>query len=316
MSDSDDFSQPLGSDEPALTRAQLRRARADAAQPPLSQATALADGPVPGVEPATEAHHHEHNGVNWRSIRVRVFGVVVASALSIITISLWLNGQLGLYVNPDSAWWVVSMALLALVLAVASFAVPLGDDDDEHEHAHEPPASGNRKMPARVFGALMRGAGAAIILVFIGAALVLPPQSLSTELALSRVTGAPPRMSNSAEIALATSTDASNFGIGEWSTLMATTTDPVSFVGEEVALTGFVGPGDDAAFALTRLVIVHCVIDAQAAQVPVSLPQGFELPVGSWVEVSGQIALGDGGQLFVDASQISEIDEPSDPYEY
>lgn len=309
-----------------MTRAELRRLRAaqvDAAEHPEPPSatiapTALAAGGVLASEPAAESPHHAHErkGVNWASLRMRLFGVVVASALSIITLSLWLSGQLGLYVNPDSAWWVVSMAILALVMALASFAVPVNDDDDEHAHEHVVAASGKRKQPGRIFGALMRGAAAVVILVFVGAALILPPRSLSTELALSRVTGAPPRMSNSAEIALATSTDASNFGIGEWSTLMATTTDPVSFVGEEVALVGFVGPGDDAAFALTRLVIVHCVIDAQAAQIPVSLPQGFELPVGSWVEVSGQIALGDGGQLFVDASQISEIDEPSDPYEY
>lgn len=322
-----------------LTRAQLRRLRQEQgteaellsqvdAAPKAAAVLALSEPEIAplrgsltrrGASSRSSLQRHPGRAFTWGSIRVRLLGVALAAALAVITITLWLNGQLALYVNPDSAWWVVSMSFVTVIAAVASCAVRVGDDHDHGFDADDEQvvaASELHKKRYHFGPVVLRGVGTSIAAVFVLLALLVPPSSLSTELALSRASGAPPRMSNSAEIALATATDASNFGIGEWSTLMATTTDPVSFVGEDVSLTGFVGPVDAEKFALTRLVIVHCVIDAQAAQIPVALPAGAELPLGAWVEINGQIALGEGNKLFVEPSEIVEIPEPSDPYEY
>jgi uncharacterized membrane protein YcgQ (UPF0703/DUF1980 family) len=47
----------------------------------------------------------------------------------------------------------------------------------------------------------------------------------------------------------------------------------------QVTLTGFVTPGDDG-FALTRLVITHCVIDAQPASVRVASSDAYDTGSG------------------------------------
>ena len=102
------------------------------------------------------------------------------------------------------------------------------------------------------------------------------------------------------------------FGIGEWGTVFATATNPDAYDGDPVTLTGFVTPGDEG-FDLTRLVITHCVIDAQPASLPVAAD---DIPSnGQWVTVTGTIRDVD-GQLRVDAASVTPVDEPEDPYEF
>ncbi|MGU7808506.1 hypothetical protein ACV2Y2_30135, partial [Escherichia coli] len=65
----------------------------------------------------------------------------------------WLTGRLALYVNPDSAWFAIGMAVVALVGSIATFALPLGAEADhghDHEHGHAPaPATARREAFAR-----------------------------------------------------------------------------------------------------------------------------------------------------------------------
>ena len=286
------------------------------------------------------------NGV---ALGTRWLGVGLATALAVVTIGLWATGRIGLYINPDAAWWAVSMAIVCVIGAVWSCTVPISRED-EHEHGDEVPlvpstSSGTEATSsgteATSSGTEATGSGTdevssaepvrrkpvALVVTGIGAvlasglvvlAVVLPPASLSAELALARSSGAPPVLSTSATLALATSDDTSTFGIAEWASLLSTTTDPARFVGEKATLTGFVGPGGDTdGFALTRLVIVHCVIDAQAADVPVAaLAGGESLKPGEWVTVEGEFVREDGGALVLQPASVTPIDEPGDPYEY
>ena len=261
------------------------------------------------------------NGV---SLGTRWLGVGLATALAVVTIGLWVTGRIGLYINPDAAWWAVSMAIVCVIGAVWSCTVPITHEHEhDHDHEHEAPvvpstvdeSDGARRSPVAL---IATGVGAVLASGLVVLAVVLPPAALSAELALARSSGAPPVLSTSATLALATSDDTSTFGIAEWASLLSTTTDPARFVGEKASLTGFVGPdGDDAGFALTRLVIVHCVIDAQAANVPVAeLAGGENLSPGQWVQVEGEFVRDEGGALVLQPSSVTPIDEPGDPYEY
>lgn len=245
---------------------------------------------------------------------MRWLGVGLAAILSVVTISLAVTGRLSLYINPDSTWFAVSMAVVALVGTVASFALPLGaesdhghdhpESDEIHDHAH--PAS-----PLGVAATVAGGVAASGVVVL---TLVLPPASLSAELAMSRDVGATPLFAGSDAVTLASTGDTSSFGVGEWATVFATATDPDAFDGDPIELTGFVTPGEDGDFDLTRLVITHCVIDAQPASIPVS---GDGAPsTGEWVTVTGTVRSTSDGRLQIDADSVERIDEPKDPYEY
>jgi uncharacterized repeat protein (TIGR03943 family) len=259
-----------------------------------------------------------------RSTGTRWLGVGLASVLAVVTLSLIATGRIGLYINPESSWFAGGMSVLVLIGAALSFLLPLGAEDDhghdhgdaapedeehdEHEHEHDDGAA------TRV---LVLTGGTIATAVVVGA-LVLPPASLSAELAMSRSTAGTPLFAGADVLALATSGDTSKFGIAEWSTAFATTTSPDTFAGDDVALVGFVTPDPDDAdrFLLTRLVITHCVVDAQTASLPVTAP-GWEgeLAVGAWVSVDGTV-VSDAAGLSIGDAALTAIDEPKDPYEY
>jgi uncharacterized repeat protein (TIGR03943 family) len=291
---------------------------------------------------------------NARFVGTRWLGVGLAAVLATVTLGLALTGRLALYTNPESSWFIVGMAVLTLVGTVASFALPLGaeadhghdhgssddhrvssrfarsttgagsvveresaatetkrpdhphDHDDSHDHDHAPRGWG---LAAAVAGGTV--ASAAIVSI-----LVLPPASLSAELAISRDVGAPPLFAGQDVVALATTGDTSAFGIGDWAAVFATATNPDAFDGDSVTLTGFVTPADAAdGFKLTRLVITHCVIDAQPASLPIQ-STGSIPSTGGWVTVTGTVRSTSAGALQVDAQSVQAIDEPKDPYEY
>lgn len=259
------------------------------------------------------------------AIGTRWLGVGLASALSVVTLGLAVTGRLGLYINPDSTWFAVSMSIFVLAGAVGSFALPLGAEADHgHDHGddHAPHVEGGgshggddrpRHGPS-AFGLAATVTGGVVASGVVVLTLVLPPASLSAELAMSRDVGAPPLFAGQDAVTLATTGDTSAFGVGEWASVFATTTNPEAFDGDPVELTGFVTPGDDGDFDLSRLVITHCVIDAQPASIPVldeSLPE-----TGQWVTVTGTVRSSSDGRLAIVATGVEQIDEPEDPYEY
>lgn len=272
-----------------------------------------------------------------QQLGTRWLGVGLAAVLAVVTLGLAFTGRLGLYINPDSTWFAVSMAFVVLIGTVASFALPLGAEDDYgHDHGDAPilatrqdlhrspadfgdsPISGHgpthdhhRRSTLATIGTVTAGVAASGVVVL---ALVLPPASLSAEIAMSRDVGAPPLFAGQDVVALARTGDTSSFGVGDWATVFATATNPEAFDGTPVELTGFVTPGADGGFQLTRLVITHCVIDAQPASVPIVWDAAPE--TGQWVIVTGTVRSSSDGRLGIVASEVDEIDEPADPYEY
>ena len=239
----------------------------------------------------------------------RLLGVGLAAGLSAVTIALWTTGRLALYINPESTWFAVSMAIIGLIGCAVSFALPRGAEDDHgHDHGEAHGHAERRSVWATAAtvtgGVLATGVVAAIVLT--------PPATLSAEIAMQRDTGTPPLFQGADTVALAATGDTASFGVGEWASVFATATNPEAFDGDQVTLTGFVTPGGDG-FSLTRLVITHCVIDAQPASVAVASSDTYE--TGKWVTVTGTIR-DDGGRLAIHATSIETVAEPKDPYEY
>jgi uncharacterized repeat protein (TIGR03943 family) len=331
-------------------------------------------------------------------VGTRWLGVGLAAALAVVTISLAVTDRLALYINPDSTWFAVSMAVLILVGSVASFALPLGAEAEHgHDHGHgSAEASGvssrfarsttggesarsttggesggegvssrfarsttgaegarstsgggggsarsagspvverarnerhealapthdhdhDARHPAAVAATVLGGVAASGVVVL---TLVLPPASLSAELAMSRDVGATPLFGGADTVQLASTGDTASFGVGDWATVFATATNPDAFDGDTIELTGFVTPADaaagDGAFDLTRLVITHCVIDAQPASLPV-VGAAAAPGTGQWVSITGTVRSSSDGRLVVDADAVEQIAEPEDPYEY
>ncbi len=86
--------------------------------------------------------------------------------------------------------------------------------------------------------------------------------------------------------------DTSTFGVGDWASVFSAATNTAAYDGAAVTLRGFVTPGESGdGVNLTRLVITHCVIDAQTAALPVDV-KADEYATGQWVEITGTGASG------------------------
>ena len=293
------------------------------------------------LRPAPAAETHEPPVRRFTG--ARLLGVGLAAGLSAVTIALWMTGRLGLYINPESTWFAVSMAIIALVGCAVSFALPRGAEDDHghdhggdastrsarsttgggHDHGQGGPSTGSgaghehhddhdHGAAPGFWGAAATLTGGILATGVVAAIVLTPPATLSAELAMQRDTGTPPLFQGADTVALAATGDTADFGVGEWASVFATATNPEAFDGSEVTLTGFATPSNGG-FALTRLVITHCVIDAQPASVAIASTDG--VATGQWVTVTGTIR-DDDGRLAVHPSSVEKIDEPQDPYEY
>ncbi|MDP3950109.1 TIGR03943 family protein [Microbacterium sp.] len=264
----------------------------------------------------------EQSRPRWRALATRWLGLGLAVAVSIVTLSLGVAGQLTLYISPESIWFACAGAVVVLAGAIWSCTLPLGAEADHgHDHGHgdeaDADAAASPRRTLRVAGVVSAGVIASGVVI---AGLVLPPASLSVELAMSRADATGTLFAGSDTPTLGVA-DTTTFGVGEWSSVFATATRPEAYDGSTVTLTGFVTPGEDAdAVNLTRMIITHCVIDAQPAAVPVSVDAGEngegQYSTGQWIEVTGTVTADGDGSLRVVPSSVVAIDEPGDPYEY
>lgn len=237
--------------------------------------------------------------------------------ISVVTLGLGVTGRLTLYISPESIWFACAGAVVVLAGAIWSCTLPLGAESDHgHDHGQthddEADAAASRRRALSVATTVSAGVVASGVVV---AALVLPPASLSVELAMSRADASGSLFAGADTPTLGVA-DTTTFGVGEWSSVFATASRPEAYDGSTVTLTGFVTPGEKAdAVNLTRMIITHCVIDAQPAAVPVSVEAG-EYGTGQWIEVTGTVKASDDGSLHVEPTEVVAVDEPGDPYEY
>lgn len=258
-----------------------------------------------------------------RGIATRWLGVGLAAVISVVTLALGLTGRLNLYISPESVWFACIAAVVTLAGAIWSCTLPLGEEGDHsHGHGHTADAAddadhgGASESPRRGLSSVGTVTGGVIASGVVVAALVLPPAALSVELAISR-TGEQSALSAGADTVALGVADTSTFGVGDWAAVFAASTNTVAYDGAEVTLTGFVtpDPSDAEGVNLTRLVITHCVIDAQTAAVPVTVDPD-DYPTGQWVKVTGTVLADADGRLRIEPTDVVAIDEPGDPYEY
>lgn len=279
-----------------------------------------------------------------RALGTRWLGVGLAAVISVVTLGLGLTERLTLYISPESVWFACTAAVVTLAGAIWSCTLPLGEESDHgHDHGHAPaptrrraraddadpqhgdpdqsePEGGDGRSaapssPRRTLAGVAAVTGGVIASGVVVAGLVLPPASLSVELAMSRAGEQSALFAGADTVALGVA-DTSTFGVGDWASVFAAATNTAAYDGAPVKLTGFVTPDDaDDGVNLTRLVITHCVIDAQTAILPVDVKPD-DYATGQWVEITGTVRADADGKLRIEPTDVVAIDEPGDPYEY
>jgi uncharacterized repeat protein (TIGR03943 family) len=285
-------------------------------------------------------------------------GSVLAAALC--TLWLALVGHLDLYINPRYSVFTVVLAAVGVPASIAGLVATArgyghthGDEADEHHghthgdeadeqhhadehaahahadvHRHDAEALEPRPGRGRAVRLALGGAAAVVTIGVTVAMLVLPPTTLSARTAqqrsvdsatLSNATGS----ESAVQLLGSEGVDTSEYGVKDWAALIRQTTDTTALVGKKVELSGFVVPGDDGSFTLTRFVISCCAVDAQPVGLGVVTGDGGAGAVpdeGQWVTVRGALAANPDqsadARIVVKAAKITDIAQPEDPYEF
>ncbi|WP_396289999.1 TIGR03943 family putative permease subunit [Curtobacterium sp. KT1] len=260
----------------------------------------------------------------------------LGSVLAVALCTLWLAlvGHLDLYINPRYSVFTIVLAAVGVPASIAGLVVIArghghthGDDADEHEHEHE---LGGRPGGAGRRTRIVLGGAAAIVTIGVTVAmLVLPPTTLSARTAQQRsVDSATLSNATGSEAAVSLlgseGVDTSQYGVKDWAALIRQTTDTTALVGKQVRLSGFVVPGQDDSFTLTRFVISCCAVDAQPVGLGVVTDAGDRPDAvpdeGQWVTVTGALAANPDqsadARIVIKAAKVTEIAQPKDPYEY
>jgi uncharacterized repeat protein (TIGR03943 family) len=243
------------------------------------------------------------------SSRERVGLALIAIAV-VCTIWLAVAGKLTLYIHPRYLVFTVLMALVALLLTIATIAAPKQPD------------------PARRRRVGLASIAAVVVAATVSAGmLLLPPATLTTATADQRELNSTTigAEAQSLESASAQSGAAfARFTVVDWSSLLRQTSDPAFFSGKSVDVVGFITRSDDDPqnlYYLSRFIITCCAVDAQPVGVAVYQPGwGAALAEGDWVHVTGEFAASPstaGGPSIVLRPDATEsVEEPSEPYLY
>ncbi|MBF4613995.1 TIGR03943 family putative permease subunit [Curtobacterium sp. VKM Ac-1376] len=259
----------------------------------------------------------------------------LGSVLAVALCTLWLAlvGHLDLYINPRYSVFTVVLAAVGVPASIAGLVVIArghghghthGDDEDELD-LHQQQRTGGRGRAVR----LTLGGAAAIVTIGVTVAmLVLPPTTLSARTAQQRsVDSATLSNATGSEAAVSLlgseGVDTSEYGVKDWAALIRQTTDTTALVGKQVELSGFVVPGTNGSFTLTRFVISCCAVDAQPVGLGVVTDDdgaGSAPEEGQWVTVRGALAANPDqsadARIVIKAAKVTEIAQPKDPYEY
>lgn len=247
----------------------------------------------------------------------------LGSVLAVALCTLWLAlaGHLDLYINPRYSVFTIVLAAVAVPASVAGLVVVARGHEhrhDDEEHEHQPGGAG------RLTRIVLGGVAALVTIGVTAAMLVLPPTTLSARTAQQRsVDSATLSNATGSEAAVSLlgsgSVDTSEYGVKDWAALIRQTTDTTSLVGNQVRLSGFVVPGSDGSFTLTRFVISCCAVDAQPVGLGV-VTDGTVPDEDQWVTVTGALAANPDqsadARIVIKAATVKKITQPKDPYEY
>lgn len=262
----------------------------------------------------------------------------LGSVLAVALCTLWLAlvGHLDLYINPRYSVFTIVLAAVGVPASIAGLVVIArghghthGDEADEHEHEQDHDHGRPGPSRGRVVRLALGGAAAIVTVGVTLAMLVLPPTTLSARTAQQRsVDSATLSNATGSEAAVSLlgseGVDTSQYGVKDWAALIRQTTDTTALVGKQVRLSGFVVPGEDGSFTLTRFVISCCAVDAQPVGLGVVTDAGDRPDAvpdeGQWVTVTGALAANPDqsadARIVIKAAKVTEIAQPKDPYEY
>ena len=269
--------------------------------------------------PRSQSANAEANRPNKRSFRLPwrdLFDVLALGTWSAMLFRYWFGGKLLLLLHPDYAWLSNTAAVLLAILAVHRLLGIIRSATRLPERNQQ--AEGHVTL-------LPRNISSLILLAVAVFGLIYTPRAFASQTATQRGIADTLTLTRAQPQRFASAADPEDRTVIDWIRLLNVYPEPDAYTDEPVAVEGFVfypeGWPEDYVM-VSRFVLTCCAADAYPVGLPLQLPAGSgktQYPADSWLAVTGTMmtkTLDDRRQVAIAPTEIRQIEEPKNPYEY
>lgn len=258
---------------------------------------------------------------------------------SLMLFRYWFGGQLLLLLHPDYAWLSNSAAI---ILAALTFFKVLKIRQKMQSHKKRQTVTAqNGGFTPTLNGSSNRSSngnpnqGHITLLppslsstVLLGVALfglIYTPRAFASQTAIQRGISETLTLTRAQPQRFARAAAPEDRSVIDWIRQVNVYPEPDAYSGEAVNVKGFVIYPEgwpEEYLMVSRFVLTCCAADAYPVGLPLKLAEGTtraDYPVDSWLAVQGEMVtttLDNRRQLAIAPNQISQVEEPKNPYEY
>jgi len=253
-----------------------------------------------------------------RSFWMLVLDILAIATWGVLLLKYWLTGKINVLLHPDYMWLanVAGFVLLALSLLKAVQLLQIVTRRSARTYV--------RSLPTmQHFSLFPPGWSSALLLAVAVFGLQFTPQPFASEVALNRGVTDTLAMTRSQPQSFRSTTSPEERSLIDWIRTVDVYPEPDVYTGQQANVEGFViHPPElpDNYLVISRFVITCCAADTYPVGLPVKLEGSRSTyPPDTWLRVKGSMiteTLDGQRQLTIQASQLEEIEEPENPYEY
>jgi uncharacterized repeat protein (TIGR03943 family) len=224
----------------------------------------------------------------------------------------WLTGLINVLLHPDYHWLAIGAGFLLTFLGLIKLRQLV---QEVRQQKPQP------RMPHMTLFPL--GLSSALLLSVAVLGLITTPRPFASDLAIQRGVADTLIMTRSQPQSFRVSTRPEDRSVIDWVRTLNVYPEPDAYAGQPVRVEGFSVHTQNLPedyLTITRFVITCCAADVYPVGLPVKLPDHRDaFPPDTWYRVEGEMiteTLNGMRQLVIQASALTEIPEPDNPYDY
>jgi uncharacterized repeat protein (TIGR03943 family) len=236
-------------------------------------------------------------------------GAIVAWGL--LLLHYWQSGKMNLLLHPNYIWLAYSAGFFLLMLGVIKLWQLIRQ------------LLGRKRSTASVHLSLFPPGLSSLLLLAVAIfGLQFTPRPFSSQVAIDRGVTETLTSTRSQPQSFRANAKPENRSLIDWIRTLNVYPEPDAYTGQKVNVEGFaihLPDLPDSYLNIGRFVITCCAADAYPVALPVKLPNSRSAyPADKWFRVEGQMiteTLNGKRQLVIDATKLTEIPTPKNPYD-
>ncbi|HEY9818487.1 MAG TPA: TIGR03943 family protein [Candidatus Obscuribacterales bacterium] len=241
-----------------------------------------------------------------------ILDLLAIAAWSWLLLKYWITGTINVLLHPDYHWLAITAGIFLAILAVVKLQQIV-----QGVRSQRPLP----KMPHTTLFPL--GMSSTLLLGVAILGFIVTPRPFASDLAVQRGVADTLIMTRSQPQSFRTSTRPEERSVIDWVRTLNVYPEPDAYTGQPVRVEGFAVHSrelSDDYLTITRFVITCCAADVYPVGLPVKLPTNrLDYPADTWFRVEGEMiteTLNGIRQLVIQATALTEIPEPANPYDY